>query len=280
LVAQKRSSPDYGPVGSGRATASGGSGAKRAKAAAAAAAAAAPTPLPTAVSPKDGSAAAKWHAPRQEWVFTGSGLSEDQKAAMRRLAAAAGARIVDHWQPSVTHVICTLSADGRARRTVKYLAGLLIGAWVVGADWVGACLEEGAPVDEGAFEATGDTAGFEGAPRRGREEGRAGRLLAGVEVYLAGPSPAKEGIATLLRSAGAALLSRLPPTGPDSTPPPNLLVLVDPEALPPAADEEAAVLAPAAALGAPLVQVSWLMDSVSNLRRLEVEGYRYQPGRG
>lgn len=103
--------------------------------------------------------------------------------------------MADHWGPKVTHVVASLNARGQARRTAKYLGALLSGAWVVGAAWAAACLEAGAPVDEAAFEAAGDTAGFGGGPARGRdmaaaaargEGGGGGALLAGAEVYLAG----------------------------------------------------------------------------------------------
>jgi hypothetical protein len=56
--------------------------------------------------------------------------------------------------------------------------------------------------------------------------------------------------------------------------------LVDPEALALQASEAAGLLAPAAALGAPIVPISWLMDSVSSLERRDLEAYRYTaPGK-
>jgi hypothetical protein len=74
LVSQKRATPDSSdraPAG----TASGGgtgSGVKRAKHAA------------------GGGGAPAWRGPRQDWVLTGSGLCEEQKAELRRLAQTSG----------------------------------------------------------------------------------------------------------------------------------------------------------------------------------------------
>jgi hypothetical protein len=92
----------------------------------------------------------------------------------------------------------------------------------------------------------------------------------------AGPCPAKGSISSLLRAAGATLLQRLPPAGPDGMAPPGFVVLVDPEALPSAPADATALLAPAAALGAPMVATAWLMDSVSCLEQLAFDTYHHQ----
>jgi hypothetical protein len=110
-------------------------------------------------------------------------------------------------------VVAALNEQGRARRTIKYLSGLLAGAWVVGSTWAAASLAAGAPAPEGDHEAAGDTAGFEGGPREGREmaaaaaEGGGGgsssggaRLLEGLEMYLAGGCDKR--LLTLTRSLG------------------------------------------------------------------------------
>lgn len=46
------------------------------------------------------------------------------------------------------------------RRTFKFLMGLLGGAWVVGEDWLAACLAAGGPVEEGGFEVGGLAGGW------------------------------------------------------------------------------------------------------------------------
>ncbi len=63
-----------------------------------------------------------------------------------------GARVAEAWpSQAVTHVVCKVDENRRARRTLKYMRGVASRAWVVDADWVRACLAAGEPqvIDSG-----------------------------------------------------------------------------------------------------------------------------------
>lgn len=83
------------------------------------------------------------------WCVLGSGIHGEAKAALRRFAAATGCRLAESWAPGATHVVCALDGTGRAKRTVKYLAGIAAGAAVVDSRWMADCLKAGRPVAEG-----------------------------------------------------------------------------------------------------------------------------------
>ncbi|GIM06864.1 hypothetical protein Vretimale_11109, partial [Volvox reticuliferus] len=110
------------------------------------------------------------------WVLLGSALDDGPagKGLLKRLAAASGGRVVEQYQPAVTHVLCGTDAARRARRTFKYLMGVAHGAWVLDVGWAAACLSAGhALPEEGEFAVLGDqTGGICGAA-----EARRRRLL-------------------------------------------------------------------------------------------------------
>ncbi|GLI60198.1 hypothetical protein VaNZ11_002268, partial [Volvox africanus] len=104
----------------------------------------------------------RWLQPCPSWVLLGSALDDGPsgKGLLRRLAAASGGRVVEQYQPAVTHVLCGTDAARRARRTFKYLMGVAHGAWVLDVGWAAACLSAGQPVtEEGEFAVLGDQSG-------------------------------------------------------------------------------------------------------------------------
>ena len=90
-------------------------------------------------------------------VLISSGLDSGKIAS---IAAAASTltrgELVNEWSPRVTHVVIRLKDDGRCRRTVKYLLGVLSGAFVVSYDWVVQSRAAAAWLDEMAFLAFDD----------------------------------------------------------------------------------------------------------------------------
>lgn len=78
----------------------------------------------------------------------GSGIHGADKAALKRFSSATGCRLLDKWSTGVTHVVCLVDENRRAKRTVKYMLGLAAGCHVVAAEWMEACLTAGAPVPE------------------------------------------------------------------------------------------------------------------------------------
>eukprot|EP00198_Chlamydomonas_reinhardtii_P010770 XP_001700107.1 predicted protein [Chlamydomonas reinhardtii] len=105
-----------------------------------------------------GSTGGRWPAPCPGWVLLGSGLEEGPsgKGMVRKLAAAAGAKVVDAVGPAVTHVLCGTDSSRRARRTFKYLMGVANGCWVLDVGWAAACLSAGAHVLEADWQVVGD----------------------------------------------------------------------------------------------------------------------------
>ena len=60
----------------------------------------------------------------------GSGLGCAERAELKTLAAISGGRVVSQWQPGVSHVVCGLDAEQRARHAcssgpISQLASIL-----------------------------------------------------------------------------------------------------------------------------------------------------------
>jgi len=87
-------------------------------------------------------------------VLLASHLGPEEAAAMARVAAAAGGRTVRGWAPGVTHVVCGVTgAEPVAKRTFKFMMGVLSGAWLVSPAWLAACEAAGAAAPEEEHEA-------------------------------------------------------------------------------------------------------------------------------
>lgn len=64
----------------------------------------------------------------------------------------AGSTFQDAFSKNVTHIICSTDDMNRARRTMKYMRGVLNGCWIVTMAWVEACKAGGCYESEEAFE--------------------------------------------------------------------------------------------------------------------------------
>ena len=178
------------------------------------------------------------------WVLLGSGLDAAGKEQLRAVATAAGATIANTWSPRVTHVICgsttpsssTSSIEEKsARRTFKYLMGVLHGQWVLTQQWAAACLSSNTAVGESAFQVERDSVGSMcgaavaraavhvsakegvGAQQQKQEQSSTAAaavlLLKGFEVQLQGDFANRGQMIELIKAAGATVVSRLPTTG-------------------------------------------------------------------
>ncbi|KAK9820643.1 hypothetical protein WJX81_004294 [Elliptochloris bilobata] len=186
---------------------------------------------------------------------------------------AAGARVAAGWEPAATHVVCGVTPARAAKRTFKFMMGVLNARWVVAPSWLAACEAAGAPVPEEPHEVRSNTAGGDSGPVLGRTQ--AGRLLHGYEVFLAGAFSKRGQAEDLLRAAGVQLLTRMPLPSSQSAYAQeeglkaNLarrvaLVLWDPDAGP---------APPAAPAGVPRVRLKWLYDCAGSFQRFFLEGY-------
>lgn len=112
----------------------------------------APSSTERAQPGNSGFAGARWTSQQAKWVLLASHLSSQELAELGRVAAAAGARMAQRWEPGVTHVVCGATAERLAKRTYKFLMGVLSRCWVVAFAWVAACETAAAPVLEEPFE--------------------------------------------------------------------------------------------------------------------------------
>ncbi|WIA17492.1 hypothetical protein OEZ85_014330 [Tetradesmus obliquus] len=154
------------------------------------------------------------------------------KSGQQQQEQQGGCRIADSWSSAVTHVVCATNEKREARRTLKYMQGILSGCWVVSSSWgilsgcwvvssswVSACLDTlaaakpsspsaaadtaaaaaAALVAEAPHEVLGDSSGGAGGPGRGRARAVEGApaLLQGQQVFVAGSGSAKESCAQL-----------------------------------------------------------------------------------
>ena len=73
-------------------------------------------------------------------------------------ASRVGSRIIPNqpWTCDVTHVISRVKSDHLASRSLKYMHGILCGAWIVSWDWVEASMKVGRWVEETKYEIVGD----------------------------------------------------------------------------------------------------------------------------
>lgn len=168
------------------------------------------------------------------WTLLGSGLDTTGREQLRTLATVSGATVVDKWNPRVTHVICGAGGAGgagerSARRTFKFLMGVLHGRWVLTQDWITTCLASKKSIEEGEFVVEKDGVGCPcgaataraaavaavggGAWPSPTRNGVAGLLLRGYEVQLQGEFANRGQMVDLLKAAGATVVSRLPTEG-------------------------------------------------------------------
>ncbi|PJF17061.1 Protein BREAST CANCER SUSCEPTIBILITY 1-like protein [Paramicrosporidium saccamoebae] len=124
-----------------------------------------------------------------------------------------GLRISQQFDEDVTHII-TPTKNQVAKRTLKYLRGVLRGCWLVSSEWVDICLQEGRLLDEKPFEVTGDEYfPDEDGPRRGRTSKTNGEspLLAGYSFYLYGAfsAPNIDDLQALIMDAGGELIGNI-----------------------------------------------------------------------
>jgi hypothetical protein len=193
------------------------------------------------------------------------------------------------------------------------MQGILAGCWVVTTGWVTACLEAGAQLlPEEPYEVLGDGSSSNGsngggcggrssakAPQGGPAKGRQHKaqglepLLAGWQVFVLGSGAVKESCTSLVKAAGGAVVARLPPAPFPSQQQGQLGVgsAGEPEGqggvsvgkmlalLPEGASGgggSKGQLAHAEALGVPVLGQKWLMDCVSHMQLLPMEGFRVQ----
>ena len=198
----------------------------------------------------------KWKS-KQCWVLLGSALDAEAREQLKNLADISGSILAESWSSDVTHVICghiqgesnesVPSSHLTARRTFKFMMGILHGSWILSQDWVSDCLSQSKPIEERKYEIQRDSLGCAGGASKARKhldkekgtlqikEGLGNRkshsnntgavgkrtsipganLLKGYEVYLQGDFSGKnkQHLLDILSASGAKILKRLPVQG-------------------------------------------------------------------
>ncbi|KAL0205646.1 hypothetical protein P9112_000953 [Eukaryota sp. TZLM1-RC] len=85
-----------------------------------------------------------------------TGLTKEQHVELEKVLTLLGGKLKSRWSRSVTHVVSTLDSNRRAKRTIKYLQGVVSNCYVVGFDWVEKSLIANQWVDELPFLSSGD----------------------------------------------------------------------------------------------------------------------------
>eukprot|EP00744_Colponema_vietnamica_P026361 GILI01039080.1.p1 GENE.GILI01039080.1~~GILI01039080.1.p1 ORF type:complete len:375 (+),score=88.92 GILI01039080.1:136-1125(+) len=148
--------------------------------------------------------------PSTSLVFMSSGLNDKQQESLARLARCLNARVVDSFDDNVTHVVVPNKGRRCAKRTLKYLFGIVTGKWVIGFSWVKSSLKAKTALPEDDFEIEGDSNGKNG-PIRGRTQRPPHGLFHRLAFYLKGnfasPSPTRSDIQLLITLGGGVALS-------------------------------------------------------------------------
>ncbi|ORY96497.1 hypothetical protein BCR43DRAFT_524578 [Syncephalastrum racemosum] len=116
----------------------------------------------------------------------------------------------------ITHVVTTTDENRLAKRTGKYLHGIIAGKWIVDNEWLLKSLQTNQWQPELPYEAKGDTTlGPTGGPRKGRVRRAKDDpgLFEGVRFFFVGdfsPKYQKQELLHLCQAAGGAILNRRP----------------------------------------------------------------------
>eukprot|EP00741_Cyanophora_paradoxa_P011479 tig00020560_g11090.t1 len=149
-------------------------------------------------------------------VILASGLNESQRSELgRAVAKLGGAKLTEAWSEEVTHVVARETLGGLCKRTVKYLAGVARGAWVISEGWVRASLQANCWKPEERYQLLGDSVKQRtDAPARSRADrvAEAPRLFAGLLFGLWGEfndgGPTRNDLVDLIEAAGGTVLRR------------------------------------------------------------------------
>eukprot|EP00920_Eleutheroschizon_duboscqi_P009824 GHVT01022917.1.p1 GENE.GHVT01022917.1~~GHVT01022917.1.p1 ORF type:complete len:439 (-),score=44.22 GHVT01022917.1:860-2176(-) len=148
-------------------------------------------------------------------TLLGSSLAPEAQSRLDQLetmligAASGSATVVCVFSDAVTHVIMPCTSKGTAPRTMKYLLAVTAGRWVVGQDYISACLRRKTLVDPTEYEIVRDTSGYHGACRRARLSGGMFPFRK-IFIFLLGafahPLPSAGEVKALITKAGCTVV--------------------------------------------------------------------------
>ena len=194
-----------------------------------------------------------------------SGIADASRYVVEQAVECLGhAQLEDDIRSGTTHVIVGKSKEARlAKRTMKYLQGLAVGAWLLSIDWITECIQANEWVHEEAFQFVGDSGkATTYAPRQCRID----RVspIHGLVFRVVGdynpPFPSAQEISSLIRFSGAEERHLDSQKVDMIIGPPDMYL------------EEA--LNEAGKSPQPVVSVIWILDSISSWKRLSIDEYR------
>lgn len=198
-------------------------------------------------------------------VIVATGLGPEEKSIIERARDQFGLVVVECARASaVTHVVTSATrANGLVvpKRTMKYLQGLMGGVCVVGIGWLKDSVARGKLLVERPYAVRGDNFGCGAAVHRHYR----GSLFSGLTIVLLGEFRAPvEDLVWLVRKGGGRPLVRLPDDKQEAATPhkSTLIVVYEPDVSGGMIDRDRERCVE---LGAHVVLVSWLFDSISKM---------------
>jgi hypothetical protein len=98
-------------------------------------------------------------------AFTGGDAVE--RSVWEAAAKNLNMTVQSHVAGTTTHLLTPVNHEGCAKRTIKFLTGVLLGMWIVDTNWLFDSAKEKRIKDESGFEVRGDGTAL-GGPRKGR----------------------------------------------------------------------------------------------------------------
>lgn len=148
----------------------------------------------------------------ERMVLCGTGLTSSQLKVIASAASKMGCEYTKDMDDSVTHLI-TVTKNGKASRTVKYILGIAQHCWILDMKWVSDSLTQGEWLDEEDFEVTCDQYGYKNGPKISRLSKSS--LFNGMDFYLATPfkdGPSKAEVSKFIQKMGGKVTYNLSST--------------------------------------------------------------------
>ncbi|XP_048141046.1 protein BREAST CANCER SUSCEPTIBILITY 1 homolog [Rhodamnia argentea] len=147
-------------------------------------------------------------------VLCCSALTKAERDMVSQFGKASRAKVVQKWNPTVTHVIASADENGACKRTFKVLMGILEGKWILSVEWIKACMEAMEHLKEERYEINVDIHGMRNGPQLGRQRviNMQPKLFDGLKFYFMGDfdTSLKGYLQDLVVAAGGTVLHRKP----------------------------------------------------------------------
>ncbi|XP_004366013.1 hypothetical protein CAOG_01142 [Capsaspora owczarzaki ATCC 30864] len=139
-----------------------------------------------------------------------TGLAPEQLMEVRALANLLHGKMLKDFNTTATHLVAACDNSFVVRRTIKFFFAIMTGTWLVGCQWVRACLKENRHVAEEEFEIRGDINFADHGPRRARLSLQCNepKLFDGYEFHFHGQhyNYTRENLVELVCLGGARIL--------------------------------------------------------------------------